>query len=385
MLPTHRLPAWALAACLAGAAAAQPWPAAAQGTARPALAPAIDGLEVNADAGFLPGSTLDFTVRGTPGGQMRVQVPGSPIDLALKESSPGRYTGSYTVRRTDQLDAQALIRAQLSARGTTARSEFRFPSSFAARLPADTAVASAPAGPVVTPLPSVTGPVNVQAPPPPAAQVRIDRFDAKPVARLAPGERLEFVVEGVPGATVTVDWPGLQGSLLLREERPGRYVGTYTLRPQDTVQPGPAVATLASGGRRVTAQLATPLVATTAPPVTPGTTMGAAAPTMLPLQVTSPLPNATVNGDNMVLQGRTAPGAMVHVRVDAVPPTPPGRVAVAQPVVVQTVQADANGQFTVPFGPRRAAPGTRYDVQLHATHGAQATPEQRMVLFQQPG
>jgi hypothetical protein len=334
--------------------------------------PAVDALEVNADAGFQPGSTLDFSVRGSPGGQARVQVPGTPIDLQLRESSPGLYTGSYTVRRTDRLDARALIRARVAANGRSASSEFRFPASFAQQQAAPESVASQQAGTAGA----------VKPPPPPASNVRIDRFEAAPVARLEPGAQLRFMVEGVPGATVTVDWPGLQGALLLREDQPGRYAGTYTLRSQDTVNPGPVVATLSSGGRRVTAQLATPLVAA-APAPAPSTAMGAAAPPMLALQLTSPLPNSAADGGQVLLQGRTAPGALVHVRVDAVQPAPPGRMAVAQPVTLQTVQADANGQFSLGIDPQRSPPGTRFDVQVYATQGGQATPEQRLVFFRQ--
>lgn len=370
-MPSPRLPAAALCLCLA-TAAGMPWAARAQSAV--AAAPAIEALEVNADAAFQPGSTLDFMVRGTPRGIARVRVEGSDIDMALAETAPGTYTGTYTVKRSDRLQSTALIRATLLAGGRTTASTFSFPPSFA--------VATVP--PVASAAPA-SPPVAVQAPPPPAAQVRIDRFEATPVQRLEPGAQLRFAVEGAPGATVTVQWPGLAGALLLREERPGKYAGTYTLREQDTIGNGPVVATLSSGPRRATAQLATPLVQAGLPSAAPAGTMGAAAQSALPLEVTSPGPNAIIDTSQAVLSGRTAPGALVRVRVDAIPPAAPGRAVVAQSVTQQTVQADANGSFSVRIGPNSAPPGSRLEVQLTATQGTRSTPEQRLVLFQRQG
>jgi hypothetical protein len=110
-----------------------------------------------------------------------------------------------------------------------------------------------------------------------------------------------------------------------------------------------------------------------------------AAPGPLVLQVTSPGPNAAVDSSQLVLQGRTSPGANVRVKVDAVSPATPGRTAVAQAVSDQTVTADANGNFSLNFGPQRYAPGTRFEVQLSARQGNQAAVEQRLVLFQRQG
>ena len=64
-----------------------------------------------------------------------------------------------------------------------------------------------------------------------------------------------------------------------------------------------------------------------------------------------------------------SPGANVRVKVDAVTPTTPGRTAVAQAVADQTVTADANGDFSLNFGPQRYAPGTRFEVRLSAQPG----------------
>jgi hypothetical protein len=340
------------------------WLMPAHAQARSSSAPVIQGLEVNADAGLSPGSTLEFTVRGTPKSIARVQVTGSSLTLPLKETRPGVYTGSHTVRKSERgLVAGKLIRADLTANGRTSTANFSFPPSFAAEQQAGNAL---PAGP------------------------RVDRFVAEPVARLEPGAELKFTLQGTPGSRASVQLPGLPLTIPLREISPGYYSGSYTLRKADVVGSGPVVATLRSGERVVTAQLAAPLsrsATASAAPVAPAApaTMGAAPASALTLQVTSPGPNAVIDASQAVLQGRTAPGANVHVKVDAVLPSAPGRMSVAQSVTEQTVQADGNGNFSLNFGPQRFAPGTRFEVQLSARQGTQATPGQRLVLYQRQG
>lgn len=328
----------------------------AQAQTRVAPAPVIDGLEVNADAALRPGSTLEFTLRGTPGGTARVQVAGSDVKVPLQEDTRGVYTGHYTVRRAERgLAPGSLIRSQLTVAGRTSQASFNFPPSFAAAQQGRTSAVA-------------------------AAGTRVDRFVATPVDRLAPGTELKFVLDGTPAAQASIQVPGLPLTIPMQEQTPGHYLASYTLRLQDTVTPGPVVATLRKGERIATAQLAESLVAGAARP--PAAAMGAAPASALSLQVTSPGPNAVIDAGQVLLQGRTAPGANVHVRVDAVPPSAPGRASVAVPVVEQTVQADASGNFSLNFGSRRFAPGTRFEVQMSARQGGVSTAEQRLVLYQ---
>ncbi len=99
------------------------------------------------------------------------------------------------------------------------------------------------------------------------------------------------------------------------------------------------------------------------------------------LEVLTPGTNASVDIGEVVVRGRTLPGAEVRVQVDAVPQAPPGRTVVAQPVMLQTVRADAQGEFSFTIGPQRAPPGMRYDVLLRASDGTRSTPDQRLVLI----
>lgn len=352
----RRAAAAAVLAAIAGAFAAAPAAAQNAPATRLASAPAIDALEVNADAGLQPGSVLEISMRGTPNGIARAELRDAGASVALRETRPGVYTGNYTVRRSDRLKPTSLVRGELTVAGRTQNSDFRLPPSFA----------QAPAEPALVPVPTAQLPA-----------LHLDRFNAPPVDRLVPGTELRFALEGSPGAYATVQVPGLPVPVQLREQRPGHYAGTYVLRQQDAVGEGPVIATLRSGERTVTAQLARPLVA----PL-PGNAMGAAPMAVLPLQVTSPGPNTAIDAGNVVIQGRTAPGAVVRVRVDAVAPVAAGRSAVAQSLQPQTVQADANGNFSFNFGAVRAQPGTRFEVNLSAAQGTQTTPEQRLVLFQ---
>ncbi len=57
----------------------------------------IEGFEVEASGALRSGSVIEFTLRGTPGGIAMVQIPGVVKDIALRESSRGTYTGSFTV------------------------------------------------------------------------------------------------------------------------------------------------------------------------------------------------------------------------------------------------------------------------------------------------
>ena len=105
----------------------------------------------------------------------------------------------------------------------------------------------------------------------------------------------------------------------------------------------------------------------------------------LSLQVLSPAAGTTVESSSVLVQGRTTPFATVHAQVHAIAPAPAGRASVALPVTQQSVQADANGNFSFGLGAQAVPPGARLDVQLGASQGAQSTPVQRLELYQRQG
>lgn len=220
------LPAMVTLAALPSSAMAQP------------AAPEVRSLAVDADGGLDAGSRLRFRLIGTPRVKASVRIRGVRDNIALREVEPGVYVGRYTLKRTDRVDPDTDVRAVLRHGNRTAAANFELGATMAAPP-----VAVAPPAP----------------PPPPvraADPLRIERFGMVPIERLEPGAELEFALEGMPGATVSVDLPGVERDLRLRETRPGHYEGSYTIRQSDDLRPNrPVVATLRAGDRTVTANL----------------------------------------------------------------------------------------------------------------------------------
>lgn len=423
------LPATTVLLALPGAAVAQP------------AAPELRSLEVDTDGGLTAGSELNFTVEGTPRGQVSLNIRGIPRTIVLKETERGVYEGSYTVRRKDRLVQNSLIRATLRVRNRNVVANYSFPAGIAG------------------------APVAV---PPPVA-LKIDRFTVAPVDKIEPGADLRFTLNGAPGGVAEVDIPGVINNLALRETRPGVYEGSYTIRRLDNLSPSrPVVATLRLADKAVTSTLTQPLITDAKPPVVrnmaprdgeslprgaftsvsgtfddsggvgvdpksvrfllsgrnvtaetqitpqfftyradlpPGrytadltardmvgnavrqtwtfdvVAAASAAPTTVPLQITSHSNNATVEGGPVVIRGRTAPGALVDVKVGAVGAIA-GLFGMNQNVFAQRIQADAGGNFSFSFAPQFPIPTTRYEVSMTSSKDGMTPTESRLVLFQ---
>ena len=106
-----------------------------------------------------------------------------------------------------------------------------------------------------------------------------------------------------------------------------------------------------------------------------------AAPTTVPLLITSHTNNATVEGGPVVIRGRTAPGALVDVKVGAVGAIA-GLFGLNQNVFAQRIQADAGGNFSFSFAPQFPIPTTRYEVSMTSNKDGMTPTESRLVLFQ---
>ncbi len=427
------LPATTVLLALPGTALAQP------------AAPQLRALQVASDDGLRAGAQLDFTLEGTPRGQVSLTVRGVPRTLVLKETERGVYTGSYTVRRQDKIAENSPIRATLRVRNRSTAVTYSFPAGMA-----NTSVATAPA----------------------PAGLKIDRFAVAPIDKLEPGAELRFTLNGMAGGVAEFDIPGVINNVPMREVRPGVYEGAYTIRRLDNLAPSrPVVATLRQGDRAVTSTLTQALITDAKPPVirnmspregevvvrgantsVSGTfddaggvgvdpksvrlmlsgrnvtaetqitpqfftyradlpagryTMDvtakdlagnavrqawnfevapavSAAPATVLLQVTSHANNASVEGSPVVVRGRTAPGAMVDVKVGAVG-TLAGLFGMNQDLLTQRVQADGNGNFSFSFAPQFPLPGTRYEVTMTAGKDGMTATETRLVLFQKQG
>lgn len=213
------------AAIVAPPAGAQQYPAVA-----PLRQGAIQGLTVDSDDGLQPGSTLRIAVRATPGARWAHLALAEDVRVPLRERAPGEYVGSYVIKRSDRIDParQMVLRAAWGEAPVAAA--YNYPTAFQAR-----SMGSAPA----------------------TLHAEVERFAMWPRAdRLEPGRVVRFRVEGTPNARAVVRVPGVVDRLQLREERPGTYVGSYTVRSQDDMDAfANATAVLRTGNQRVVAHL----------------------------------------------------------------------------------------------------------------------------------
>jgi hypothetical protein len=199
--------------------------------AQPAT-PEVFSLEVTSDHGLRPGSRLRFKLEGTPRARASIRIRGTQAMIPLAETTRGVYTGRYIVTRDDRIREGDPIRAIMRRGNRTVTASYTIP----------------------------TGLDNVAVAPPPPA-LRIERFQVATLDRIEPGAELKFSLDGVPGAAVFVDLPGVADNVALREVRPGHYTGSYTVRRSDNLNvTGPVVATLRMGDRTVTSNLSQPLV-----------------------------------------------------------------------------------------------------------------------------
>lgn len=213
---------------------------------------------------------------------------------------------------------------------------------------------------------------------------------------LAPGSQLRFTLEATPGGVAVARLSGTDISVPLKEVSPGQYIGRHTVRRSDRIDPAAVIkVSLTASGRTVAANYTfppsfMPAVASTVAPPRAAVVSQPPIATVLPLTVISHQNNAPVGQGVTTIRGRTAPFATVQVHVDAIAPA--GRrveAGVAQRLMAESVQADANGDFSFDFDPRYVrdnasslpVPGTRYEVSISASRD-NLTSESRLMLFQ---
>jgi outer membrane lipoprotein SlyB len=80
-------------------------------------APRVQSFGVQASDDLAPGNDLKFTVNGTPGAKVDVQIAGSRGIFFLPEVRPGEYAGVYTIRRDDRIAPDAAVTATIRANG----------------------------------------------------------------------------------------------------------------------------------------------------------------------------------------------------------------------------------------------------------------------------
>ena len=190
----------------------------------------INHMTIDSDAGLRPGSTLRISVLATPGARWANLALADGLRVQLRERAPGEYVGSYVIRRSDRIDPtrQMMLRAAWGEAPVAVA--YDYPARFRTG-----AMGNAPA----------------------TAAAQVDDFAMWPRGdRLDPGRVVHFRVEGTPNARAAVRVPGVIEWLQLREERPGTYVGSYTIRRQDDLDAfADATAVLRAGDDRAMARL----------------------------------------------------------------------------------------------------------------------------------
>jgi hypothetical protein len=207
---------------------------------------------------------------------------------------------------------------------------------------------------------------------------------------LAAGEILLVTVKGTPSSRVTVylvqDGRQVQ-TLPAQEVSSGTYVVNALIEPKDATREGIVIARLENGGqvRFMTAEQPARLIEGAAGGIQRLATQEVAATislsSLLP-QITNLRDGDRVSGSSFTLQGTTAPNASVRVNVTA-STSLGGIISAQQTVTNQTVQADAQGRFTVTVRPPIPASGTVYQINLTATSGNQTSPTVTLRLTQQ--
>ena len=286
-----------------------------------------------------PGAELRFMLAGMPGGVATFAIPGVVDNVPMREVRPGVYEGSYTIRRLDNLAPSRPIVATLRIGDKAVTSSLNQPLTVDAKAPILRNL-SPREGELLTgnTTTAVSGSFDD------AGGVGVD---PKSVRILLSGRNV------TAESNVTAQFFSYRADLPA-----GRY--SVDVSAKDMVG-------------NVMNKVWTFEVAGAA----------AAAPVTLPLQATSHSNNAIVEGNSTTVRGRTAPGAVVEVKVQAIAPIA-GLFGVTQEVLNEQVQADGAGNFAFTFSPRLPLPGTRYEIDMVSSK-AQLKTESRLVLFQKQG
>ena len=285
-----------------------------------------------------PGAELRFLLNGMPGGAAEVDLPGV-ARVPMQEVRPGVYEGAYTLRRTDNLTPSRPIVASLRVGNETVRSNLTQGLTADAKPPVLRNL-SPKEGEAITDRTAIA----VSATFDDAGGVGVD---PKSVRIVVAGRNVTSESE------VTPQFFSHRANL-----QPGRYTVDVTAKD------------LAGNAMRKTWNFDVVV------PVS-------AAPTTIPLQITSHANNAVIEGGTTVVRGRTAPGAVIEIKVQAFNAVA-GLLGLNQEAMTQKVQADGNGNFSFTFASQLPLPGTRYEVTM-MSQKADLNTESKLVLFQKQG
>ena len=314
----------------------------------PLLPVRIDRFAVAPVGRAEPGAELLFRLDGMPGANATFDIPGVASGIPMRELRSGHYEGSYTIRRQDNLTSAGLVTATLrSGDNRVATSTLSQPLISDSRPP-QIGRLSPRQGENVS-----SGPTTISASlddasgagvDPASVRILVSGRDVTSLAQVTPHE---FAVRAALP-------PGRHSVEVTAADRAGNVTQkSWSFDVGSSIMGAPSQ--------------------------------------VLPLMLMSPANNAMVEPQVTIIRGRTAPGAIVRIRIDAVTPAPDRRYSagVAEQLLTQAVQADVNGDFSFTFNPRYVrdnatslpVPGTRYEVSITATRDNQNA-ESRLMLFQ---
>jgi hypothetical protein len=285
-----------------------------------------------------PGTELKFVAEGSPGAKASFSIENVANAIPMRETSPGHYEGSYTLKRLDKVTGGVPIVATLEANGQVIRSNLTRnqmlvdsrPPTIKNQYPRDGETIHA------------TGPVSVSGTFDDAGGLGVDPKTVK----------IMLAGHDVTGqSSVSRDFFTYRSELA-----PGRYVADVTAR--DLAGNPVRSAWTFNIEQQPTAAIG------------------------LPLSITSHLPNASVPaGDRVTVRGKTAPFASIDAEVVGVASVV-GKIGMAEKLVNEHLNADANGDFSFDITPQMPIPGMRYEVTVKASANNQSK-DTRLVLFAQ--
>jgi outer membrane lipoprotein SlyB len=358
MASTRHTLAAAVVAALPLLSVTVPAPAHAQNHPRAAaLAPRIEGFNIDEVRRLGPGTELNFDLYGTPRGDATLRIDGATRNLHLTETGPGTYQGTYTIGTHDRIRPDSRVTANLRVNKLVTTRVLGEPIVQGPRSRDDR---------------DDRGSV--------AAVPHVRSFDVQGNDNLSPGNDLRFTVFGTPRSRVDVQIAGTRGVFSLPEVRPGEYSGVYTIRRDDRIAPdAPVTATIRADGRTTTATLGRPLLAGGLPPPPPPP----------PQQRYDDRPQAVAQRDERQQVARYCTSCATVEAVNAVPTTGSGAVGTVGGAVVggllgnqvgsgngrtaATAAGAIGGALAGRAIERNGSRGERFDVVVRYANGATQT------------
>ena len=341
------------------------------------------------------GDVLKATLSGTPGGKATFAIPGVAEDIPMHETSPGVYTGSYTVVKNAEATGAAVLGKLVAGGVQSALIQAPGLLTIDSRPPKITDFGPAQDAGVESERPLIYATLSDGAGVgvnPAATRITVDGQDVtgnaditnslftyKPAAALTSGPHtvsitirdkadnaataswsfkvstgkivqsfttnepsgqavgagstVVFTLNAAPGGKAQANVGNLAKDVPLKETDPGVYVGEYTVKAGDSVQNAPVTARFtARDGTTVTKNLASNLTVSAGPPPAP--------------KITTPKDSDYIDANApLTVKGRALPGSTVRVAVSYTSKALGGILPVSGQSGTKDVTADKNGDW----------------------------------------